>query len=34
MERAIRAVVDGHTHLDHVIQQRLVPAVLDLATRC
>lgn len=28
IERAIRAVADGHTHLDPAIQQRLVAAVL------
>ena len=29
IERAIRAVADGHTHLDPAIQQRLVAAVLE-----
>ena len=29
IERAIRAVADGHTHLDPAIQQRLVAAVLS-----
>ena len=29
IERAIRAVADGHTHLDSAIQQRLVTAILE-----
>ena len=33
IERAIRAVADGHTHLDPAIQQRLVTAVLNTATQ-
>ena len=33
LETAIRAVADGHTHLDPTIQQRLVTAVLDTATQ-
>ena len=33
IERAIRAVADGHTHLDPAIQQRLVAAVLDTTAR-
>ena len=33
IERAIRAVATGHTHLDPAIQQRLVTAVLSTATR-
>jgi DNA-binding NarL/FixJ family response regulator len=33
IERAIRAVADGHTHLDPAIQQRLVAAALDTAAR-
>ena len=31
IERAIRAVADGHTHLDPAVQQRLVAAVLNTA---
>ena len=31
IERAIRAVADGHTHLDPAIQQRLVAAALTTA---
>jgi DNA-binding NarL/FixJ family response regulator len=31
IERAIRAVADGHTHLDPAIQQRLVAAALSTA---
>jgi DNA-binding NarL/FixJ family response regulator len=31
IERAIRAVAAGHTHLDPAIQQRLVAAVVDAA---
>jgi DNA-binding NarL/FixJ family response regulator len=33
IERAIRAVADGHTHLDPAIQQRLVASVLTTAGR-
>ena len=33
IERAIRAVADGHTHLDPAIQQRLVATVLSTKTR-
>ncbi len=33
IERAIRAVADGRTHLDPAIQQRLVTAALDSAGR-
>jgi DNA-binding NarL/FixJ family response regulator len=33
IERAIRAVAAGHTHLDAAIQQRLVAAVLSDTTR-
>jgi DNA-binding NarL/FixJ family response regulator len=33
IERAIRAVADGSTHLDPAIQQRLVAAVLSTTTR-
>jgi DNA-binding NarL/FixJ family response regulator len=32
IERAIRAVADGHTHLDPAIQQRLVDALLQPET--
>ena len=31
IERAIRAVAAGETHLDNAVQQRLVAAVLDIA---
>jgi DNA-binding NarL/FixJ family response regulator len=33
IERAIRAVADGHTHLDPTVQQRLVAAVLETPTQ-
>ena len=33
IERAIRAVADGHTHLDPAIQQRLVTTVLSTTTQ-
>ena len=33
IERAIRAVADGHTHLDPAIQQRLVAAALTTAAQ-
>ena len=33
IERAIRAVAEGRTHLDPAVQQRLVTAVLDTAGR-
>jgi DNA-binding NarL/FixJ family response regulator len=33
IERAIRAVADGHTHLDPAIQQRLVATVLSTTAR-
>jgi DNA-binding NarL/FixJ family response regulator len=33
IEHAIRAVADGHTHLDPAVQQRLVAAVLSTTTR-
>jgi len=33
IERAIREVADGHTHLDPAIQQRLVAALLSTAGR-
>jgi DNA-binding NarL/FixJ family response regulator len=33
IERAIRAVADGHTHLDPAIQQRLIAAALTATAR-
>jgi len=33
IERAIRAVADGHTHLDPAIQRRLVATVLSTKTQ-
>lgn len=33
IDRAIRAVADGHTHLDPTVQQRLVAAVLETPTQ-
>ena len=33
IERAIRAVADGHTHLDPAIQQRLIAAALTATGR-